>query len=136
MASMPEAQRAIIAAMGATAGDMSLYTDAVRDWANNGAASRYVLPADEVIRRSRPRPPEAALAAAEYELGQHLHRDGPASTPCPTSAGPRARSRPTGATSARPAPSPTRRGARSTSTDLFTEVGKVGPETWRPLPDM
>src|ERR1700712_722214 len=41
MASMPEPQRAIVAAMGATAGDMSLYTNAVRDWAHNGASSRY-----------------------------------------------------------------------------------------------
>jgi hypothetical protein len=52
------------------------YAAAVRDWVRNGPASRFVLTPDEVVARSRPRPPEAALAAAEYELGQYLHRTG------------------------------------------------------------
>ena len=47
-----------------------------RDWAANGRASRYVLSEDEVIERSRPRPPEFGLAAAHFELAQHLHRAG------------------------------------------------------------
>jgi hypothetical protein len=48
----------------------------VRDWAENGGESRYVLPEREVIERSRPRPPEFGLAAAHFELAQHLHRAG------------------------------------------------------------
>jgi hypothetical protein len=136
MASMPEPQRAIVAAMGATAGDMSIYTSAVRDWADNGSASRYVLSPAEVIRRSRPRPPEASLAAAEYELGQHLHRAG---------SGRDAVAHFARAHELDPTNWSYQRQARSLAdpawgqvyeTDLFTEVGKVGPETWRPLPDM
>ena len=52
------------------------YMNALRDWVANGAASRYALSADEVVARSRARPPEAALAAANFELAQHLHRLG------------------------------------------------------------
>ena len=52
------------------------YAAALRDWVNNGAASRYALNPQEVIERSRPRPFEASLAAAHFELGQHLHRTG------------------------------------------------------------
>lgn len=52
------------------------YVAALRDWARNGAASRYVLSPDEVIARARPRGPEASEAAARFELGQHLWRKG------------------------------------------------------------
>jgi len=52
------------------------YVAALRDWAANGAASRFALPPDEVIRRSRPRPMNEARAAAHFELAQHLHRQG------------------------------------------------------------
>jgi hypothetical protein len=52
------------------------YVAALRDWVEHGPASRYALTPDEVIARSRPRPPEAARAAACFELGQHLHRTG------------------------------------------------------------
>jgi hypothetical protein len=52
------------------------YVDAVRDWVAKGSASQYVLAADEVIQRSRPRPAEFGMAAAEFELAQHLHRAG------------------------------------------------------------
>ena len=42
------------------------------------AASRAgtCSPEAEVIERSRPRPPEFGLAAAHFELAQHLHRAG------------------------------------------------------------
>ena len=46
------------------------------DWAEHGSASRYVLSPDEVVRRSAPRSPDVARAAAHFELGQHLHRAG------------------------------------------------------------
>ncbi len=52
------------------------YAAALRDWAERGAQSPYALAPDEVIARSRPRSPEAGLAAAHFELGQHLHRAG------------------------------------------------------------
>jgi hypothetical protein len=53
-----------------------LYAAALRDWAANGASSRHVLSPEEVVERSRPRPPEASEAAAHFELAQHLHRAG------------------------------------------------------------
>jgi hypothetical protein len=52
------------------------YVAALRDWVAHGSSSRYALHADEVLARSRPRPPEESRAAACFELGQHLHRSG------------------------------------------------------------
>jgi hypothetical protein len=52
------------------------YMRALRDWVANGAASRYALTPKQVVERSRERPYEAAMAAAEFELAQHLHRSG------------------------------------------------------------
>jgi hypothetical protein len=56
--------------------DPKAYLAALRDWAANGARSRFALSPDEVIERSAPRPPEASQAAASFELGQNLHREG------------------------------------------------------------
>ena len=50
------------------------YRAAIEDWVVRGADSQYVLPPDEVVARSNPRPPEHARAAACFELGQHLWR--------------------------------------------------------------
>jgi len=52
------------------------YGDAIRDWVEHGADSRFALTPEQVIERSRPRPPEVAQAAASFELAQHLHRNG------------------------------------------------------------
>jgi hypothetical protein len=52
------------------------YGEALRDWAANGAASRFALSPDEVVERSRPRPLEHSEAAAHFELGAHLHAAG------------------------------------------------------------
>jgi hypothetical protein len=52
------------------------YVDAVRDWVAKGADSQYVLSPDEVVQRSRPRPAEFGMAAAEFELAQYLQRAG------------------------------------------------------------
>jgi hypothetical protein len=52
------------------------YVDALRDWVANGPASQYALDPAEVVAQSRPRPMEFALASAEFELAQHLHRTG------------------------------------------------------------
>lgn len=76
VAQLPERRRKLVAAITPSRDDTDRYPDAVRDWARNGAASRYALPADEVVERSRPRPVAFGLAAAHFELGQHLHRVG------------------------------------------------------------
>jgi hypothetical protein len=62
------------------------YVAALRDWASRsrsrstsrarGRDSRYALPPDEVVRRSRPRPIGEATAAAHFALGQALHMRG------------------------------------------------------------
>ena len=51
------------------------YETALRDWVDRGADSPYALSADDVVERSRPRPPEVGEAAAHFELGQHLWRE-------------------------------------------------------------
>jgi hypothetical protein len=63
--------------------DSDAYVSALRDWVVQGAASPFALAPDEVVRRSAARPPEAALAAASFELGQHLHRAGHAEDAVP-----------------------------------------------------
>ena len=52
------------------------YRAMIEDWAEHGSESRYVLAPDEVLRRSAPRGGDEATAAAEFELGEHLHRGG------------------------------------------------------------
>jgi hypothetical protein len=76
IAQLPERQRSIIDAMTVNMRDTERYPAAVRDWAQHGGASRYVLSEAEVVERSRPRPVEFGLAAAHFELAQHLHRTG------------------------------------------------------------
>jgi len=76
VAQLPERMRTIIEGMTANIGDTDRYAGAVRDWAERGEDSPYVLTEAEVIERSRPRPPEFGLAAAHFELAQHLHRSG------------------------------------------------------------
>ena len=56
--------------------DADHYVDALRDWVEHGAASEYALAPEEVVRGSAPRSPAVAEAAAEFELGQHLHHAG------------------------------------------------------------
>jgi hypothetical protein len=76
IAQLPEKQRRIIEQMTVNMTDTDRYAAAVRDWAANGEASSYVLSEAEVVERSRPRPVEFGLAAAHFELAQHLHREG------------------------------------------------------------
>ena len=52
------------------------YVAALRDWVARGDQSRFALPPDEVVERSRPRDSGRSRAAACFELGQHLHRSG------------------------------------------------------------
>jgi peroxiredoxin len=56
--------------------DAARYPAMLRDWVQHGPASRYVLTPDEVIARSVPRSSDSSRAAAHFELGQHLHRNG------------------------------------------------------------
>ena len=56
--------------------DPEQYVAMIEDWAEHGSASRYALTPDEVIRRSGLRTDAEATAAAEFELGQWLHRNG------------------------------------------------------------
>ncbi len=75
-ATLPPEQRQVLQGMMANVTATDRYTAAIRDWVALGTGSRWVLSADEVVARSRPRPVEAALAAAHFDLGQHLHRAG------------------------------------------------------------
>jgi hypothetical protein len=56
--------------------DPDLTVAMLRDWVERGAESPYALAPDEVVRRSHPRSTAEATAAAEFELGQYLHRNG------------------------------------------------------------
>ena len=56
--------------------DVDTYRAAIADWVERGADSRWAMTPDEVVARSRPRPPEHAQAAACFDLGQHLWRTG------------------------------------------------------------
>jgi tetratricopeptide (TPR) repeat protein len=53
-----------------------LYVAMLRNWVEHGRQSTYALSPDEVVRRSEPRSDAEAMAAAHFELGQHLHRNG------------------------------------------------------------
>ncbi len=68
--------RMVIPELGKMQIEPEAYVAALRDWVAHGSASRYALSAEEVLERSRPRPPEQAQAAAAFALGQHLHRTG------------------------------------------------------------
>jgi hypothetical protein len=136
LARMPEKQRAVVEAMTRAVDRTGRYTIAVRDWVAHGAHSRFVLPPEEVVARSRPRPAEFALAAAHFELGQHLHRAG-----FPLDAVPHFReahrldpenwSYPRDAMSLVDAS-----WGKVYDRDLLTEVAEVGPETFYPPLDL
>ncbi len=72
----PQRMREMLAEASKLEVDLQLTVTMLRDWARNGKKSQYALTPDEVIARSAPRPKEVALAAANFELGQHLHRAG------------------------------------------------------------
>lgn len=56
--------------------DRTAYVEALRDWANNGAASTFVLSPSEVVERSGSRGADEARAAAAFDLGHHLYSNG------------------------------------------------------------
>ena len=56
--------------------DRDSYPDAIRDWAANGADSKFVMTPDQVIAGSQGRGPDESLGAAHFELANHLWRAG------------------------------------------------------------
>ena len=56
--------------------DRDSYADAVRDWAANGADSRFAMSPDEAVAASQPRSLDQSEAAARFELGQRSWRAG------------------------------------------------------------
>ncbi len=56
--------------------DRVAYPNAIRDWAHNGVASRYVMTPDEVIAASQPRGLDQSTGAAHFELANHFWRNG------------------------------------------------------------
>jgi hypothetical protein len=52
------------------------YLEMLRDWVERGAGSAYAHTPAEVVARSQPRTSNEAAAAAHFELGEHLHRNG------------------------------------------------------------
>ncbi len=71
----PEGSAGQAAAIG-SGQDRGTYADAIRDWAEHGAESRYALEPAAVIARSQPRPLARSEAAAHFELAIRLWRDG------------------------------------------------------------
>jgi hypothetical protein len=132
----PERQK-VIQDMSRASRDTNRYASAVRDWVSNGPASPFVLTPAEVIARSRPRPPEAALAAAEYELGQYLHRAG-FKLDAVAHFQEAHRLDPENWSYPRNAFAIVDRDAMGDpyGTDLLDEVGRVGPETFYPELDI
>jgi hypothetical protein len=63
-------------ALIASGQDRKTYAGAIRNWADNGAASPYALSPAEVVARSQPRSPDISAAAAHFELGDQLWREG------------------------------------------------------------
>ena len=59
------------------------YLDAIRDWVAHGPTSVYALSAEDVRRRTAPSPPEHALAAAHFRLGEYLYEQGHAADAVP-----------------------------------------------------
>jgi hypothetical protein len=131
-------QRRVIEGMTRSSADTDTgrYVDALHDWVARGADSRFVLAPEEVVARSRPRPPAAAEAAAEFELGQHLHRAGHKLDAVPHlqrahALDPENWSYPREAYSLVDASMGSPYG-----TDLLTEVGQVGVDTFYPPLDI
>ena len=52
------------------------YLDAIRDWADHGDGSRYVVSEQELKQRMKPQSQERATADAEFALAEYLYRKG------------------------------------------------------------
>ena len=56
--------------------DAEAYHAALRDWVENGSASRFALSPEQVLERSRPRDADIARGHAHFELASELERRG------------------------------------------------------------
>ena len=56
--------------------DAAPYIAAIRDWATNGAKSRYLPSEAELKARLKPPSEDRARADAEFALGEHLYMEG------------------------------------------------------------
>ncbi len=57
--------------------DRGAYPDAIRDWAVDGAASRFAMTPDEVIAACRPRDIDRFTRRGAFRVGRSLVDDGP-----------------------------------------------------------
>ncbi len=73
---MPAEQRETFDYINAFPHRGAAWVDALRDWVEHGAASRFALAADEVVARSRAHGIDAARAAAHYALAEVLRLRG------------------------------------------------------------
>jgi hypothetical protein len=76
ISTLPPDQAEILVEARKIKSDPEGYRDMLLDWIEHGSDSRCALGPDEVIRRSMPRSDAEARAAAHFELGEHLHREG------------------------------------------------------------
>lgn len=114
------------------------YAAALRDWVARGSDSEFALSPDEVVARSRPRPPEVSAAAAHFELGQRLWRDGYLADARPHFREAH-RLDPGNWTFKRQAWSfedPLQGPTEHYDSDWLTDVRASGPENYYPLPDL
>jgi hypothetical protein len=72
----PQRMREMLAEAAKLEVDFNLTANMLRDWARNGKKSKYALSPEQVVDRSASRPKSVSEAAAQFELGQHLHRAG------------------------------------------------------------
>ncbi|MFK8025626.1 MAG: hypothetical protein AB8G26_16840 [Ilumatobacter sp.] len=56
--------------------DRGAYADAIRDWVEHGAASRFAMAPDQVVASSQPRSSAMSQGAAHFELANELWRAG------------------------------------------------------------
>ena len=73
---LPPEQAEMLAEARKIKTDPEGYLNMLLDWVDHGASSRHALTPEEVISRSGQRNHDEAIAAARFELGEHLHRSG------------------------------------------------------------
>jgi hypothetical protein len=66
----------MMAAAAEIVADRAPYVAALRDWVAKGAASKFALAPADVVARSGARGFDESAAAAQFELGLHLHGRG------------------------------------------------------------
>jgi len=73
---MPDRLRAVLREFKQMPETAAAYREAIVDWANHGADSRFAMSPDEVIAASQPRTADHSRAAACFELGIHAESRG------------------------------------------------------------